>query len=353
MALPDACRSQSRRLCESSSSPYSGRKSKKIEALSSALGSGDWIHLANFPRHSSSDRHHSGLPAMMPPLHSGKPQASSLRFDRVGERQQVLAHLLRFLAIGLEDDAVVLVGGQRLLVASLRAEGDPAPFHLRQVEFVVGQFDDAQRQQVVQRRDQMGQLVGRRRPAPAWCRPCADVLRAGLQRGQVPRLANVVGDVVETGALQGEQVVLRDDAEQAARIVDHQQVAQAATPHDEGGLVGGGLRLDGDHARRHDRGDRQVERAAGQRHPVQQIAQREDAQRQPAFGVGNDDRADALLVHDPDGLAHRGIQRHRHRLASDEAAQRAVHRLEIRLWRAGAMLFFHFLSRKDQYLIRA
>jgi hypothetical protein len=44
------------------------------------LGSGVWIQLANLPRHSSSDRHHSGLPAMMPPLQSGKPQASSLRF---------------------------------------------------------------------------------------------------------------------------------------------------------------------------------------------------------------------------------------------------------------------------------
>ena len=216
----------------------------------------------------------------------------------------------------------------------------------------MGQFDDAQGEQVVQGRNKMGQLVGRDALPQHGVGHAPDVLRAGLQGGQVFRLADVVGDIVEPGALQGEQIVLGDDAEQAARVVDHQQVAQAATSHDEGGLVGGGLRLDGNHARRHDRGDRQIERAAGQRHTVQQIAQREDAQRQPAFGVGNDDRTDALLIHDPDGLAHRGIQRNRHRLAPDEAAQGAVHRLKF-AFGGLADLFFHFLSRKDQYLILA
>jgi hypothetical protein len=90
----------------------------------------------------------------------------------------------------------------------------------------------------------------------------------------------------------------------------------------------------------HHRGDRQVEGAAGQRHPVQQVAQGEDAQRQPPALVGDDDRADALLVHHGDGLAHRGIQRHRHRLAPDEAAQRAVHRLDIG-FRGWSERFFH------------
>ena len=125
------------------------------------LGSGSRIQEPKRFFHSARVRHSSGLLAMMLPLHSGKPQAArssltlrakAINFSFVGFLRDALREHI--------DQTVVLVGGQRLLVAPFGAEGKPGELRVMQLVAIDAQFDDAAGEGVIERRNEAGELLG-------------------------------------------------------------------------------------------------------------------------------------------------------------------------------------------------
>lgn len=82
--------------------------------------------------------------------------------DGLGERKQPLA-----LPFGLdslsrvEDDAVILIGAQGLLQATLAAQCDPAEIDVAEVGASQSEFNQAFSQPIIQRRNDTRQLMGR------------------------------------------------------------------------------------------------------------------------------------------------------------------------------------------------
>src|SRR5690606_39436059 len=83
--------------------------------------------------------------------------------DVLGQRQQAATQRGGLgCGTGLEHDAVVLVGVQRLLAAAFATETQPAKGHAGVAKFLDAQFDDPAYGVVVEQGDQLGDLRGAR-----------------------------------------------------------------------------------------------------------------------------------------------------------------------------------------------
>ena len=269
----------------------------------------------------------------MLPLHSGKPQRSrSLLTSLAKARKRLRSSSNRILVGGDEDDAVILVGAEGLLVAAFRAKGQPGPFDAREIVVVEGELDDAAGQRVVERRDELRQLLG----ADALCqhveRELADVGGRLFQRRDVLRGLDRLADLAQRDTLQREQVALGDDAGQAAFGIGHRHVPDAVGRHRQHCIVGSRVLLEDQRLARHGLADRRRQRQIGEDDAVEQVVAGEHADRLPVL-AGDHQRADAGLGHGFQRCPHRRRRCHEDRIARADAGERRIERLLL----AGAL----------------
>jgi len=274
--------------------------------------------------------------------------------DSLREREQAPARLVDLAARDhAEHDPVVLVGGQRLLVAPLRAERDPGEVDAEQVVALAGEHDDAAGQRVVEGGDELRQLLGTDALRDQVEGELADVRARALQGMDVGRVLDAGADLAQADALQREQVALGHHALEDAVRVHHQQVAHAVGRHLQGGVVGGGggrqlVRIGG-----HQLADRAGEVEGGQDHPRQQVALGDDAHR-PAFVVDHHHAAQAQLVHALERAARGRVSTHENRVLLDQLAQAGGHGLLLgRALREGGLQLLAGLVEQAGDVLRA
>jgi len=106
---------------------------------------------------------------------------------------------------------------------------------------------------------------------------------------------------------------------------DHDHVMHPVAGHDQRGLVDGGTPVEHQQTRiAHHRHHHLLQVAALGRHPVQQVAQGEDADGAAAFRLDDDDGTDPVFRHGLDGLAQAGFRRGGDGLLADQGSQLAV-----------------------------
>ena len=248
--------------------------------------------------------------------------------DRPGERQEGLAKAGRLgIGLGDKDQAVVLIGGQRLLESPLGAKDQPAPLHVRQLELAGNQFDDLQGQQVVERRKAMAERVS---ADPLGNQPGnkgADLASQRDQRRQIARRQNRADQVTALRSGQGIEIGLRDQMEIAAVGFGEHQMAYAAPHHDDARLMCGTVGRHSNQAPGHHRGNRHLQIASLDRDPAHHILQRDDAQWHPAALIHDDDRIGAHPVKQQQRLAHGRRRPDGQWPTADQMAQRDVRRV--------------------------
>jgi hypothetical protein len=198
--------------------------------------------------------------------------------DVLGELEQ--AQLEGFLVGPLGqhvDDAVILVGGQGLLVAALGAEGQPGVFDAVQVVAVEVELEDAAGEGVVEGRDELGELLGADALGEQVEGQLADVAAGALQGLDVGGALDAGADLAQADALQREQVALGDHALQPVFGIDHQDVAHAVGGHLEGCVVGAGAAAQGVGRGGHHVGDGPGEVEAGEHDALEDVALGEHA----------------------------------------------------------------------------
>ena len=264
----------------------------------------------------------AGIACHHPALAQGEPTAVELPVDALGEGQDPPPDLLHVPARGdLEDDPVVLIGGERLLVAALAAQGEPAPAQAGEGLAGSGELDDPLGETVVQGGDQAGQGIGRQSLGQHGARQAPHGLRGAPQVLEAPGAPKVLGDLLDAHLLEREEVLLRDHSQQAARGHD-QYVADTVTGHGERRLVGGRLGRQADDSRTHHPADGRVQVAALGVDP-QQVLQGEDPRRH-ALRRDHHHGPDTLGVHAPERLAQREPRATGDRLPAQDVPQPAA-----------------------------
>src|SRR5581483_5998958 len=127
-------------------------------ALSRCSGAPCSIQLPKRSRHSCAERQHSGLLAMTLPLHKGYPQAASASLMRRASGNNSARGVRGTAGDGVEQNAVVLVGLERLLLAAFAAEGEPHERNRRIAGVGETKRDYAPGDVVIERRDDLRQL---------------------------------------------------------------------------------------------------------------------------------------------------------------------------------------------------
>ena len=162
--------------------------------------------------------------------------------------------------------------------------------------------------------------------------PCASSLRESRRTSPLTRAqaldgvgrANAGAQRGEADALQREQVALRQDAHRTI-AVDDDDVMEAVASHDQRRVERHRIGGNRDRIGRHDAVDGLVDGVPGKRHPVAQVAQREDAG--GATGLGRHQHGtDALALHQRQRRPQRRAQRAGHRRAFQQFAHRAGRR---------------------------
>ena len=190
---------------------------------------------------------------------------------RPREGQEPLPQLLRRVLLGLEHEPVVLVGHEGLLEPPLGPERDPAPGHRRRRVLLGGELEDPDGEQVVQRRDVVGEVLRGDAIAHEPVGHPAEVGGGVAQRPEIARPLQRVGHLHGARALEPEELVARDHADQPPLGVGHHHVPHAVPRHGERGVVGGGVRRERDETARHHRGDGLAEVDARERDPPQRL----------------------------------------------------------------------------------
>ena len=172
----------------------------------------------------------------------------------------------------------------------------------------------------------MRQRLGRGALGEHAFRQAANVLGRRDQTIHVAGIANGAGNGFAAAALQFVDVFLRDDADQLFRSVDHDHVMHAVARHHQRRLVDGGAPVEHQQpGAAHHRHDQLVQIArALRRDPMQQVAQREDADRTAALGFDDDDGTDTVFRHRLHGFTQGGIGGNGDRLAANQRSQLAV-----------------------------
>ena len=230
--------------------------------------------------------------------------------DAPGYRQQLRAHLIRGHAFRHgEDQRVVLVGAQGLFEAPFRTQCKPAQPVGRLAEIAGGEFqlDDAHRQQVVERGDELGQLFRRHALRHHVVRHAADVGGGLLQLFNGLRMPYRRTDLAQAYPLQRKQVLFRYQPDQSF-VFDHQHMPEPLLGHDQRGLMRHRLRRQGRQLRGHHIDHRLVQIDLRQRDARQHVGQRQNTER-PSGIIDRHHRTDARLMHLLQRLAHAGLRR--------------------------------------------
>ena len=265
---------------------------------------------------------------------AGHHAAGAQRVAAIGQRlvhrlsQRQPARQVGLGGIG-QHEAVVLVGGHRLLATAFGAEGQPAG--LAQVEPVrLGQQGDQPRgERVVELAHQLGDVARLHALREQLRSEAADVGGGLLQRGHVAGGAQRIADLSQRQPLQREQVALGDDARQPPLLRDR-HVAHALARHQQRRVVCAARRVERVHGRAHHARDRGREVGAGQHHAGQQVVPRQDAAHHAGaitIAVHHQHRTDTARVHLLQRVAQRRVRRHGQRQAAQELRQRRFQRL--------------------------
>ncbi len=250
--------------------------------------------------------------------------AGSERFVHASrEGREALSHSLGIAIRGIrKDDAVVLVGGQGLLVPALRPEREPAEWLPPRPTCHLLELDDTRGQQVVQRRHDPRELLGRN--ALRQKRTPQLPHRAGAHH----QLLQGVGTPdrrahrSQAHALQCEEVGLGDDSCGLSRLGDDEMV-EAMARHRQRGFERHHRDRKADGVPRHDAVDGCVDTVFTQRDAVPEVAQREDARRRPVQS-SHEYRSDAFALHRRQGGTHWGTHRAGHYWPPDHIPDRPV-----------------------------
>ena len=224
-----------------------------------------------------------------------------------------------------EDDAVILVGGKGLLVAPLGTERQPCPVDAVEVVPIEIQFDDPTGHGVVQRRDELRDLLRAPPLGEHRQRQLPDILAGVLQHIKAGRRIDRMPDLPQASTLQLEQVTLGNHALEASALIHRQHVADAMHGHRQRGIVGVGRQRQSLRRRGHHRGNWLIERPAGEHDALQNIREGKDPDRLLA-GINNHHRPQVAVGHQFDHLANRRFRRDRNRFALDDHRQRRIHR---------------------------
>lgn len=139
--------------------------------------------------------------------------------------------------LGLEQNAVVLVGVQRLLAAAFAAETQPTEWHAGVAFFRQGQLDHPADGVVVEQRNDVGDLGGRRAMSKHTFHQLADFTADCHQVVDPGRVADSAGQVHQVHALQREQVTLGHHAAQAL-VFDQTHMGDMPFGHGDSGVEG-------------------------------------------------------------------------------------------------------------------
>jgi hypothetical protein len=227
-----------------------------------------------------------------------------------------------------EQQRVVLVGGERLLLAGDGPEDDPAvrrgwgPEVGSQLGFHEG--DHATSYGVTQGGHDAADVLRGDVPVDQLAQHRGDAPGLLDRAGERRLPADVRGEVDRVGVLQPHQVGGRDQPDRRATLVDHGQVVDAAAHHLEQRLEGQRILPQGQRGSRHHLAHRPVRVQAGREHPVAQVPVGDDAGQ--AALVDDEDARDASLGHHRGSIPDRSTGDGRHRLPGDEVADhRAQH----------------------------
>ena len=129
-----------------------------------------------------------------------------------------------------EDDAVVLVGRERLLQPALATERDPAQPDPAQRMLRKLEFEHALGEAVVERGDKLGEMLGGNAVGEHVPRELPDFTRRLLQRCRVLRRGDRFRQLAQGDPLHRKQVALRHHADHPA-FLDHWHMASAVLGH--------------------------------------------------------------------------------------------------------------------------
>ena len=147
----------------------------------------------------------------------GIPAVIEHRIDALRQRQQGFAQAIGLAAPGQhKQDAVVLIGLEGLLLATLAAERQPGKGQVRRARFRQHQFDSAACHVVVEQRDDLRELGDRDALRQHLVDQPVNIARVARQTGDIRRLGDNPRQPGEPDALQGEQIALRHDSAQPA-----------------------------------------------------------------------------------------------------------------------------------------
>ena len=187
------------------------------------------------------------------------------------------------------------------------------------------EVDDAGGEHVVQGGDEARDLLGADALVDHPLGELPDVAGDAHQLVDRQGMADVAADGAQADLLEREQISLGDDTDELP-ILDQGHVANAVLLHGERRFERGRIRRETDHAGAHHRPHRPPERARLQRHVLQQIVQREDAER-PILRIAHEHRADVLRLHEIDDLGERRIRSTAHGWPPGQRRERAAERL--------------------------
>ena len=223
------------------------------------------------------------------------------------------------LDVVVEDEGVVLVGSQCLFLAGPGPEGDPAVWHRRWAEVLLGQAEQPTFHGI-----------------PDGGHDPADVLGGGVlvdeefddrgkafahlgDRADVVRLGDVADEVDGVGLLQPHEISRRDDALGSALRVEDRQVVDVAAGHLHEHLEGQRVTRPDERIRRHDARHRQVGVDPGGDDPVAQIPVGDDPDE---LALVEDQQAgDPVLAHRSGGLLDGGGRCHPHGRSADDVGR--------------------------------
>ena len=231
--------------------------------------------------------------------------------DEVGQLEQALADAL---AVDVQD-AVVLVGRDGLLAATLAAERQPAERLRIRLELRAGERQQAGRQLVVQVADQPRQLRGSDTLGDEVMRQPTDVGRHHAEPLDAVGPADRHRELPHREPVQREQVAFRDHAKHASAAsgpLHHRDVADRVLRHQQGRVGCRVVGVERAHVARHHRADRGRQRHLGQDHAADEVGACQDAAEAIAargIGLDHDDRTDVRLVHAAERLAQRRVGR--------------------------------------------
>ncbi len=175
-------------------------------------------------------------------LAQGEAAQRQVLIDLLGDGQQLAANLGGVSRVaGFEQNAVVLIGMQRLLAATFAAETQPTERHARVTFLGEHQFDHPAHGVVVEQGDDVGDLG---RGCAVRQHPLHQLADLAAHRHQVFQLlgtANGPRQMHQIDPLQGKQVTFRDHAAQTM-ILDQADVGDVALGHGDRGVEGAVVR---------------------------------------------------------------------------------------------------------------